>query len=348
MKKIRVMHVLNTGTFSGAESVVINIIKNMEDYVEAFYVSLDGNIKDILVENEIKHIPIKKLNLYNLKKAILTIKPDIIHAHDFTASIVASFCMPKVPIISHIHNNNPWIKKINIYSILYLLSTIKYKKIITVSDSIKKEYIFGAIIANKIECMSNPIDLSVIKKKSKKYVCHENSDLIFVGRLSNAKNPELLFEIIKKVVDKNNEIKVAIVGEGELFDSFYKKITTISSKNIKMYGFVKNPYPIMLTSKVLCLPSKWEGFGLVAVEALALGLPVVCSGVGGLKNIVNNESGAICGNDVDAYVNEIELLLNDAEYYNKKHNAAIKQSEKIENIKPYIEKMYYIYKSLIE
>ena len=60
-------------------------------------------------------------------------------------------------------------------------------------------------------------------------------------------------------------------------------------------GFIDNPYELMLKSKTTILPSRFEGFGLVAIESLALGTPVFNSGVGGLKTIFNdNLSYYIC------------------------------------------------------
>ena len=74
---------------------------------------------------------------------------------------------------------------------------------------------------------------------------------------------------------------------------------------------MENPYPVLNASKIMILPSKWEGYGLVAVESLSLGIPVICSGAGGLKNIVNSSCGKICKNK-DDYVQEIiELLDNE-------------------------------------
>ena len=46
-----------------------------------------------------------------LKKAIEKIQPDIIHAHDFTAGILAASLINRIPIINHLHNNSPWLKK---------------------------------------------------------------------------------------------------------------------------------------------------------------------------------------------------------------------------------------------
>lgn len=62
---------------------------------------------------------------------------------------------------------------------------------------------------------------------------------------------------------------------------------------IRLYGFQKNPYIYLKQAKVMCMPSKWEGFGLAAVEALALGKPVIAAPVGGLNDIINDNCGKL-------------------------------------------------------
>lgn len=346
---MKVMHILNTGGVSGAENVAISIINKMKkDYdIESYYVALEGDIRDILYDNKIPYIALPKLSPKILKDVIKNVSPDIIHAHDYTASINAALSMDDIPIISHIHNNKPWIKKINVNSIAYGISTLRYKKIVTVSDSIKNEYIFGRLIKSRTICLGNPMDMSNIRRKASEYECKNCFDLVYVGRLTEAKNPELLLNIVKSLINRSPDVRVAIVGEGDQYVDFKEKISELPKNAVKMYGFIQNPYPIMAKSKVLCLPSKWEGFGLAAAEALALGIPVVCSGAGGLKNIVNDECGAICGEESKKYIIEIEHLLTDPEYYHKKKEAALRRSLEIENMEKYSRELYEIYNSIL-
>ena len=111
-----------------------------------------------------------------------------------------------------------------------------------------------------------------------------------------------------------------------------------------MLGFQENPYSYLKNSKLLVMPSAWEGFGLVAVEAMILGKPVVCSGVGGLKNIVNEECGAIC-TKTEEYVLMLNCLLNEDETYSKMCKAAYKRAEEFCEYGVYMEKLYDVYDS---
>lgn len=344
-KKIvmRIMHLLNSNRYSGAENVVLQIIRNSPESIEAYYVSPRGEIEETLRREGINYLLIDKLSVHTIKESIKKIKPDIIHAHDYTASILSSMCFSNAKIISHLHNNAPWIKKICTYSVAYGLSTIVYSKILTVSDSIENEYVFSKFIRKKIQCIGNPINLHTIIEKSEEYKVEQTYDMVFIGRLTEAKNPEMLVEIIKKLIDLKKGIKIAIVGDGQLYTNVKKKLE--SYDNVKMYGFKSNPYPILKNAKVLCLPSKWEGFGLVAVEAMALGVPVVCSGAGGLKDLINDSCGKICNNS-DEYIEEISLLLDNREYYDIKSKAAFCRAKDLDNIDSYMNRVIMCYQSI--
>ena len=101
----------------------------------------------------------------------------------------------------------------------------------------------------------------------------------------------------------------------------------------------------MAKTKILLMPSIFEGFGLVALEAMTLGKPVVCSGVGGLTDIVNDSCGYIC-KDNESYVDSISELLMDASIYASKSDGAIKQAHVFDNSTSYCDQLYGIYQSL--
>ena len=349
IKKTRVLHVLNTGSYSGAENVVITLINHMKlKYdLDFAYASPRGTIEKVLEKNNILYFPIDECNsIYNhsIKKVVKQFKPDIVHAHDFRASIVCAFSRLKTPIISHLHNNSPWIKKYGILSYLYLVSTIKYKKILLVSNAINKEYVFSRFINNKMITIGNPIDIELVRKKATEKEIKEEFDVIFLGRLSLQKNPVRFINIISKLKEKKSKLKVAMVGNGELEKEC--KIKELSLENtIKMFGFMENPYPILKNSKVLCMTSNWEGYGLVAVEALALGVPVVTTSVGGLRDIVTNQCGLICRNNIE-FITEMGRIVIEDDYQVKKANGALERIIDISNIQDYCKNLLLVYKEI--
>jgi len=347
MKK-RIMHILNSSSFSGAENVVITLVEGFRKFhndTEFIYVSPEGSISEVLKEKSICYEPVQSLSASEVKRVIKKVKPDIIHAHDFTASIVAAFCCKKIPVISHIHNNTPWIGRYCINSFIYGLSCIKYKHIFGVSSSVFDEYVFGKLIRKKASVIGNPVDISRIIGMAEESTDKERYDICFLGRLSEPKDPVRFVEIINSL----NEIvpvKAVMVGEGSCRTLVEKKIFEYDLKDeITLKGFVKNPYGILKNSKVLCAPSKWEGFGIMAVEALTLGKPVVAAPVGGLVDIVTKDCGSLCRTDKE-YIDFLYKLITDDTFYEELSRGAFKRTGELDNIKDYCHSLAEIYKKL--
>lgn len=345
---IKVLHVLNTGKYSGAENVVITLINAMEN-VECAYASPDGPIRNILKDNHITFFPttIHKMTAKELKRIIHEFNPDIIHAHDFNAGIMSVLTGASVPIINHLHNNTPWMKKLCIKSIGYLLVSIKFQKILTVSESVMKEYIFGKNLIDKSIVIGNPINTKVIKEKAMQAENHETSDLVFLGRLSPQKNPFFFLQLVAEIKKIKPDIKVAMVGTGELREKIETKCHELNIvNNVTLYGFQKNPYGLLNASKILCMPSEWEGFGLAAVEGMTLGKPVVAAPVGGLVNLIDDSCGKLCEKKED-YIKTIIKLLSDQQEYEKKAEGAKRRADELDNLALYVLKITEIYTDLL-
>lgn len=349
--KPRVLHIINSHIYSGAENVIISIMENTKDDIDTCYTSPVGSIKEVLSQKGLNYIPIYDENLSpkNIKRVINQYRPDIIHAHDFRAGIFSCMTMTSVPIINHLHNNSPWLKRYSIYTVLYAMCCYQLKKILTVSDSVMDEFVFGKFFKSKVEVIGNPFDAEKIRFLSRVADLNEPSDLIFVGRLTTPKNIFFFLDVVKILKEQFPMLKASVVGDGELRQDFIKKIHELHlEENVKMYGFQKNPYGLVSHSSILCMPSKWEGFGLVAAEALALGVPVISSGVGGLKDIVDNSCGKNCGFSEMEYVNEIKKCLLDKNYYSSKVKAALEKADKLSNISQYVDEMKTIYHGVLQ
>lgn len=344
MKKV--LHVLTSNSYSGAENVVISIINGLKDKFDFLYCSRDGDIRSTLNRDEIKFIPIDKMGIMEIRRVVKLCNPDIIHAHDFRASIVCAFANMNVPIISHLHNNSPWLKNYGLYSFVYLLSSYRFNKILLVSNSIVDEYVFSNFIIDKIKIISNPIHMNRIIEKAKIGDQENDYDVVFVGRLTNQKNPLRFIEIMNDIKSYFPSLKACMIGNGELVKDCRYKIEQLHLANhITLTGFLENPYKVMAKSKILCMTSDWEGFGLVAIEAFSIGLPVVASPVGGLIDIVNSKCGKLCVTNQE-YVQEIKKLLSDSSYYTDKSQSALNRAKELDNFLVYCKDMEGIYNNI--
>ena len=340
-----VLHLLNTNTYSGAENVAITLIRAMKklypDY-RLVYVSPDGPIRERLIADGVEFEPIEKISRKEVRRVIKKYRPALIHAHDFTASIVSAYSTLRVPVISHVHNNTPWLKRFCINSVVYGLSTLRYKKVLGVSPSVFDEFIFGRFVRRKSEVIGNPIDLEKIREAAESAEIKDGYDVVFLGRLNEAKNPLMFLEIIAEL-KKSRELKAVMIGDGEMRAEVEAKIVELGlGDTVELLGFVSNPHGILAASKVLLMTSSWEGYGLVAAEALALGKPVVATPVGGIPTIIKGGEGVLVS-EVPEFVSALESLLTDEEGYREVSRLAVKRANEIDNLGEYAEKINRFY-----
>lgn len=341
--KIKVLHLLSSNNYSGAENVAINIIKSLENDYEFVYVSPNGPIEKVLEEKNINYLSLNSTSIRCLNSVLHMWKPDIIHAHDFRASVKVALLSYKCKKISHLHQNPNWIKNINARTLLYTLSCFVLDEVVTVSPEVLNEAIFSKIIKKKSSVLYNIVDTKNILNSIKDCSQDNDFDLAFVGRLSKEKNPLRFIKIVKDVAIHKKDIKAVIVGDGELMYECKKLINELGlNEKIFMTGFLSNPFPIMNSSKVLVITSEWEGFGLVAVEAMALGKPVFATPVGGLNSIVNSECGKLCYSN-EEFTKEINMALDNSYYYNKLSIGALNNVIKFSNKDVWIEFIKTLY-----
>jgi glycosyltransferase involved in cell wall biosynthesis len=220
-----------------------------------------------------------------------TFKPDIIHAHDIRASVYASFISFNIPVISHLHGNQKAMRKISIKSILYLISTFKVKTIIAVSDSCINDFVFKRIIKRKAVVIKNVIHLKRLEILMDKDEESYNFDFVFLGRLSYPKDPKRVALVASNVLKKCSFAKFGVIGDGELQKEM---INVFEEQNVidrvVFTGKLPYPYKALKSAKCLLMCSIYEGLPIAALEAMALGVPVVSTPVDGIKDlIINNQ-----------------------------------------------------------
>lgn len=349
MSKVKVLHLISTDVFSGAENVACQIINGFKDNdnYEMIYCSPLGKNEGPLKNININHLVLKKFNCFYIIKAIKSFNPDIIHAHDIKASVMASLFSPKTKVISHIHSNHENMRKLNLKTTMFNYFSKKMNKIIWVSDSALENYYFSKKenIIKKSIVLYNVINPEEIVKKSNEKLVNKSYDIIYVGRLVYAKNPIRLIELLALIKKQYPKLSVAIVGDGEYKNQMLEKIDELGlEKNVDMLGFQNNPAAYMKKSKLMVMTSIYEGTPMCILEAIAMKLPIVSTPTDGISKIVENGVNGFLSNDNEELANNIIELLNDEKKYKAIQKNTIKLNEKINDFSRYIKEIDSIYK----
>jgi len=299
---MKVLHLLSSDRLSGAENVAVEIIRMFDGTVEMAYSSPGGPIEKSLSARGVKHFPLKKFTTREIKSVVASYQADVIHAHDIRASVQAIRVAGRTPVVSHIHGNHDGMKRITLKSLLYVLASYRIKHIIVVSKSIIEEFQFRSNIIEKTTILYNPIDRKRVALKAMYDTSdHSTYDFIYLGRLSEPKNPKRIANIASRVLSKSRNARFALVGEGDMAD-LMKSIFDENgvSDRVDFLGFMDNPYGVLSQSRVMIMCSRYEGTPMAALEALSLGVPIVSTPTDGLVDLIENGvNGYICDNDDD-------------------------------------------------
>lgn len=314
---MKVLHVLNSRIYSGAEKVACQIIKAFRpDGVEMVYCSPESEIvAQMLAEQDVTYLPISGMNTRELKRIIRQEKPDIIHAHDMRASFFSALCCGKIPLISHVHNNAYDARGLSPKTIAYIWAGIKAKHILWVSNSSYEGYAFHKLFAKKSSVLYNIIDTEQIFEKKESDKITYNFDMIYVGRLTFQKDPQRLMRLCARIKEQKPDLKAAIVGTGELEEEAKTLCAELGIKeNVQFLGFQSNPIKMVHDSKTMILTSRWEGTPMCALEAMALGTPVVSTPSDGMKDLIDDGINGYLADEDAVMAEKLLKIMNDPEH----------------------------------
>jgi len=322
-EKIKLLFIIPNLAGGGAERVCVNICKGLKNYenYKIYLVLFQKILKYEITDEETISMDIEGssnilgkiknflLRFYRLLKIKKEINPDVcisfLESADFL-NLITKFGKHKV--ILTIHNTmSEYFKQFYDSSLSQKLASVVYNNsykflakkanlIICVSHGIAKDFVESYNVdSSKIKVIHNPINLNEIEK-----LCKENLNeyelifkhpvLITTGRLTKQKGQWYLLRVFKALKEKHKDLKLVILGEGELKDYLVKLSQELRLKtyvwdedklsesfDVYFLGFQKNPFKFIARSKLFVFPSLWEGFGNVLVEAMACGVPVVSS-----------------------------------------------------------------------
>jgi glycosyltransferase involved in cell wall biosynthesis len=214
---------------------------------------------------------------------------DIVHVHLFPTIFYVSILkifriIPKSILIltEHSTSNNrrgKWLGKI-----IDLITYTSYSNIIAVSEGTAKSLIVSyPFLSKKIQIINNGAHLffknAITRTPGGKVI------ILSVGRLHPSKNYETTIKALVPIRDLNFEYLIA--GIGDLEEDLKAQVEHLGLQDkVKFVGYVSDIPSLLKQADIFLIPSKWEGFGLAAVEAMNASLPCIVSDVPGLGDLI--------------------------------------------------------------
>ena len=332
----KIVHILSDVFFSGAENMVCQIVDMFRGEYDMVYVSPDGPIRQALEERQVRYLPIHAVTPGEIRRVIEAEKPDVVHAHDMKATVAAAFGCGKTPLISHIHNNGFDSRKVSPKTLAFLLASSKIRHIFWVSPSAMESYRFYGAVKGKSSVLRNVIRADVLEEKAKTAELQTHYDILFLGRMTEPKNPLRLIRVLNLVYDRYPALQAAIVGKGDMEPQVRQAIRDSGAEGyIHLLGYQNNGYGLLQNAGLMLMTSLWEGTPMCALEAMALGTPIVSTPVDGLCDLVDPGKTGFLEDTDEGLADRCTAILKDRELRERLSQETRKKAKILLNLESY-------------
>lgn len=288
----------------------INVQRFESQYIE----ELKSNGIGVKIFNRNGKGLLKRLQWYkDIRNFYKESKPDIVHTHleIVTFNICVALLFKNVKIVETIHNERISHGKLHKYFL-----NKKLCKIISIANKVTES------IKNDVQCNNNKIvqiynGIELDKFECERTFSHNNNEIkiVAIGRLTKQKNHKLLLEAFKVLLEKleieNKSLPIlSIYGQGELKEELTEYISEKHIKNVKLMGITNHVNEVLKQSDIYVMSSIFEGFSISLIEAMVSGIAIVCTDVGGNKEIIGNDAGILVeSNNVNQLVEALNKVL---------------------------------------
>jgi glycosyltransferase involved in cell wall biosynthesis len=294
----------------GAQNVVLDLVETKSSEIDAVVWSLSNRVLPSAIERlavagvPFRSLALSKINpfgLIKLRHLLVKESPVLLQTHlqfsnIFGTAAANSLDKDQPLIVNHIHNDpyqeyTAWqrrcirflVPKVGAYVVpstsvrdklnLALLGKARHIEIIPPGLNLKT---FDETNTNQA--------LTIRFRKGAKRVIGT------VGRIAAQKALHILLTATPSLLKEEPDTRVLIVGEGPLRQTLEKKARSIGvSHAVTFAGYHSDPVPLYRAMDVFVLPSRYEGFGIALIEAMALGVPVIATRIVGVVDVVQDK-----------------------------------------------------------
>ena len=376
---IRVAYVLTPITFGGAEKVSLNFLSNVDrKQIDLHVIALVRPWeKPPLLLEEVKRLgityttlptrvrpgadPLRILRvIWALYRIFRQQRFDLLHTHGYFADIcalpIARLC--RIPALSTCHGfiNTDW--KLQLNNRMDLWSLRLCKRVLAVSDGIRNGLEERGINKEKIRVITNAVPVpSLAMQNDKDRRCFrqqhgispEEFVFVYVGRLSEEKGLHYLLEAFSGLIRSAICARLVLIGDGPQLKMLEQRVAELDlERQVSLTGFQKQISPWLAIADCFVLPSLTEGTPMALLEAMAAGVPIVATGVGGVPDVITNGVNGLlvpCAN-AEALRDGMSRIIAHPELREKYRCEARKTVESRYSVQPWCQKILQIYQDL--
>ncbi|HGJ63833.1 TPA: glycosyltransferase [bacterium] len=373
-KLLKILQIIPTLSKGGAERLLLDLVTELKNrngidskivtfYPINEYIVTFPDIKPIVIEARVTPSFINKwkFKITELQSYINEFKPDIIHTHLFEAEFVSrTVFYPQAKWFSHCHDNMVQFERLRInklfskkkisylYEKKYLFNRYRVNNqnsFITVSDNTYKYFKERTPKNMPIYLLKNAININRFNVQNKKVFNKDKLKLINIGSFVPKKNQIFLIDVAKELFIKKVDFELHFLGDGEMKNIVQRKAQRYNlSDRIIFHGNTDFVESHLSNADIYIHSAKYEPFGIVILEAMASGLPVIALDGRGNRDIIRDgENGIMIWEpDTILFADAIIKVWNDKDLYNRLSSCA-QEYVKTYDIQSYTDKLLEIY-----
>jgi len=317
-RKNNILHISRTMDIGGAERIVYQLSSDLKDEFDSVHVASTGGLwESELSAKGIQHhkiLDIDSKNPLTVLKLLTSIRQiikkneiTIVHTHHRMAAFYIRLLKLVHPKLIHVYTaHNVFKDKLPLYGF-----ALKNAKSVAVGEAVNKNLKEDVGITDS-RVIYNGVVLKETDDQVDEIISYGGIKLGCIARLSEQKGLTYLLDAMSLLTVK--DIRLFIVGDGELRNELENKVKKLDLQDsVTFLGYRKDIAECINSFDFCVLPSVFEGFGLVAIEAFMNSKTLVATAIPGLNEVVTNENGVLVpAKDPAALASAIDKLATDA------------------------------------
>lgn len=340
IKKINVCHLASGDLWAGAEVMLTALVSGLKQYDDlnlSVILYNAGITADRIGEAGVEAVVLDESHLSSVRllsrtKDLLRQKQiDILHTHRYKENIlggVAARMAGVKRVVRTVHGMpEPYYGLQQLKARLYSsvdLAVCRYRVdlLVTVSDDIRRS-LGSKINPGKIVTVHNGVDLNQLTVTTssrdirRRLGVDENETLIgSAGRLMPVKGYEYLLKAVQIMGEKQRDVRLLLIGDGPERKSLEQAVANLGlDDRVIFHGFTPDTAELIKAMDIFVLSSLHEGISIALLEAMALGVPVVATAVGGNREVITDgETGLLVpSRDAESLATACLRLMDDAQ-----------------------------------
>ncbi len=367
MTKPRIIHIAEDLRTGGLERVVASIATCLDKtryHVEVWALVAGGEVAEELSDSGIivKILGLKTyhnpLNLFKLAVLLRKHRADIVHTHGYYGSTFGRLAAigARIPVIlAHIHTSHADFKRRHLF--IERMLSLFTDKIICVSEAVRNYVVDNErISAKKVAVIYNGAGKafcaeteppSSIDRTSLNWT-HDDIVVVTVASITRHKGHRVLIDAIFRLSGIHKNLRLLLVGDGPLRKELASYVAALGlSGKIVFAGQARDVRPYLRLSDIFVLPStEREGLGVALIEAMAQGLPLVGTRLGGIPEVIEGNANGflVPPNNIEELACAIERLMTGKDMNRRMGQMGRKIFEKKFTLEIMMAKMERLYK----